>query len=61
MKKPIHIMTFVLVILLVPSFILGSQLPSFTAKTDDLWINSKALKTDELKGKVVLVEVWTST
>jgi hypothetical protein len=39
----------------------AAKLPEFTGKTVDLWINSKPLKVADLRGNVVLVEIWTST
>ncbi|MCG8335468.1 MAG: hypothetical protein MJE63_13170 [Proteobacteria bacterium] len=39
----------------------AAKLPEFTGKSTDLWINSKPLKLADLKGNVVLIEVWTST
>jgi thiol-disulfide isomerase/thioredoxin len=35
------------------------DLPEFTQQDEQQWINSKPLKTKHLKGKVVLVDVWT--
>ncbi len=36
-----------------------AKMPEFT-QTDELaWINSKPLSIDELRGKVVLIDVWT--
>ena len=37
----------------------GLPLPEFTRQQPDAWINSKPLVVNELKGKVVLVDVWT--
>lgn len=37
----------------------GAQLPQFTQKESSQWINSDAISVDELKGNVVLVDVWT--
>ncbi len=38
----------------------GADMPEFTTTSQQLWINSKPLRKDALKGKVVLLEVWTS-
>jgi hypothetical protein len=38
----------------------GAAMPEFTSTSPDLWVNSKPLKRADLKGKVVLLEVWTS-
>ena len=38
----------------------GPAMPEFTATSPDLWVNSKPLKSKDLKGKVLLLEVWTS-
>ncbi len=35
------------------------NLPEFTQEDAQQWINSNPLKTDDLKGKVVLVDIWT--
>ena len=35
-------------------------MPEFTSKSPSLWLNSKPLTRAELKGKVVLLEIWTS-
>ena len=39
---------------------INRPLPEFQNQSQDHWINSKPLKTADLKGKVVLIEVWTS-
>ena len=38
----------------------GSAMPEFTSASPALWLNSKPLTRAELKGKVVLLEIWTS-
>ena len=38
----------------------GGAMPEFTATSKELWVNSKPLKRADLKGKVLLLEVWTS-
>lgn len=38
----------------------GGPMPEFTTTSKNLWINSEPLKKAQLKGKVVLLEVWTS-
>jgi hypothetical protein len=35
------------------------DLPQFTQQDAQRWINSNPLKTEDLKGKVVLVDIWT--
>lgn len=35
------------------------KLPEFTHKQQNDWINSPPLSRDDLKGKVVLIDVWT--
>ena len=35
-------------------------MPEFTAGSADAWINSAPLKRAHLRGKVVLLEIWTS-
>ena len=35
------------------------DLPEFTQQEAQRWINSNPLKTQDLKGKVVLIDVWT--
>ncbi len=35
------------------------NLPQFTQQNTQRWINSNPLKTNNLKGKVVLIDVWT--
>ncbi|MEL7451356.1 MAG: redoxin family protein [Pseudomonadota bacterium] len=35
------------------------SLPEFTHKAKNRWINSEPLKVKELKGSVVLIDVWT--
>jgi hypothetical protein len=39
----------------------ATSLPEFTSKSATLWINSQPLKASDLKGNVVLLEIWTST
>ena len=42
-------------------FPFGSKpMPEFTNQSPQAWINSKPLSRSALKGKVVLIEVWTS-
>ena len=36
-----------------------AQAPEFTYHTEDAWINSKPLKLEDLKGKVILLDFWT--
>ena len=38
----------------------SSSMPEFTTSSEQLWVNSKPLKKSDLKGKVLLLEVWTS-
>lgn len=38
----------------------GGPMPEFTTTSRSLWVNSKPLKKAQLKGKVLLLEVWTS-
>ena len=38
----------------------GGPMPEFTTTSQSLWVNSKPLKKAQLKGKVLLLEVWTS-
>ena len=35
------------------------DLPQFTQKNAESWINAKPLVVEDLKGKVVLIDVWT--
>ncbi|MFK8027060.1 MAG: redoxin family protein [Gammaproteobacteria bacterium] len=35
------------------------ELPKFTQQDAQRWINSSPLKTEDLKGKVVLLDIWT--
>lgn len=35
------------------------DLPEFTQQDAQRWINSGPLRTDDLKGKVILVDIWT--
>ena len=42
-------------------FWFGSRpMPEFANNSPHAWINTKPLTTADLKGKVVLIEVWTS-
>ena len=38
----------------------SGSMPEFTATSENLWVNSKPLRKADLKGKVLLLEVWTS-
>ncbi len=38
----------------------GADMPEFTSTKSELWVNSRPLKKADLRGKVVLLEVWTS-
>ena len=37
-----------------------TPLPEFHNQNEKYWINSKPLSLADLKGKVVLIEIWTS-
>lgn len=39
---------------------LNKLMPEFRNQSPSHWINSKPLKRADLKGKVVLIEIWTS-
>lgn len=39
---------------------LNKPMPEFRNQSPSFWINSKPLKRADLKGKVVLIEIWTS-
>lgn len=49
-----------LFIFMVPLGASGKSMPEFTITSSDQWVNSSPLKKSDLKGKVVLIEVWTS-
>ena len=60
------ILTLTILILLAGLYFTNSQakstsfdLPEFTQQDAQRWINSDPLKIDDLKGKVVLVDIWT--
>ena len=36
-----------------------TQMPEFTQSDESAWINSKPLMVSDLRGKVVLIDVWT--
>ena len=38
----------------------GAAMPQFENQSPDFWINSPPLRREDLRGKVVLIEVWTS-
>ena len=38
----------------------AKTMPEFTQSSPEMWINSAPLKKADLRGKVVLIEVWTS-
>ena len=38
----------------------AGTMPEFTATSPEFWINSPPLKKSDLRGKVVLLEIWTS-
>jgi hypothetical protein len=38
----------------------AKTMPEFTQNSPEMWINSAPLKKADLRGKVVLIEVWTS-
>ena len=38
----------------------SGPMPEFTTTSKQLWVNSKPLKKADLRGKVLLLEVWTS-
>lgn len=54
---------FILAFLLLTNhsqMVFGTPMPEFTATSAESWLNSKPLTKADLKGKVVLLEVWTS-
>jgi len=64
MKKFTFIKKIILISIL--SYLMGSfsfaqarTLPEFTQTDSSQWINSDALSIDDLKGSVVLIDVWT--
>lgn len=38
----------------------STEMPEFTRKGPEAWFNSAPLSRADLKGKVVLLEIWTS-
>ncbi len=60
MKKLLFV-TFCLLLLFSSFQVNAAKLPEFTGKTADLWINSKPLSLADVKGNVLLIEVWTTT
>ena len=38
----------------------AGTMPEFTTSSPEFWINSAPLKKADLRGKVVLLEIWTS-
>lgn len=38
----------------------GFAMPEFSETSADMWINSAPLRKADLRGKVVLLEIWTS-
>ena len=38
----------------------GRAMPEFSETSPDKWINSAPLRKADLRGKVVLLEIWTS-
>ena len=38
----------------------GRLMPQFSTTSQALWINSKPLTREDIAGKVVLLEIWTS-
>ncbi len=38
----------------------AAEMPEFTTQSAEHWINSSPMKVADLKGKIVLIEVWTS-
>ncbi|MCP4294344.1 MAG: hypothetical protein GY786_01920 [Proteobacteria bacterium] len=38
----------------------AAEMPEFTTQASEHWINSDPMKVSDLKGKIVLIEVWTS-
>ena len=57
-----------LALLMMAGFLMGSShglkdqgpLPPFPSQSKELWLNTPPLKTTDLKGQVVLIEIWTS-
>ena len=38
-----------------------AAMPEFPDAPPDRWLNSKPLKLSDVRGQVVLIEIWTST
>jgi len=36
-----------------------TQMPGFTQTEESAWINSEPLSVEDLRGKVILIDVWT--
>ena len=50
----------ILILLFLPIALAANPLPEFTSQSENDWINTKPLTLMDLKGKVVLIEIWTS-
>lgn len=48
------------IIILTPFNLFGKPMPEFFEKSSDKWINSEPLTKSDLKGKVVLIDIWTT-
>lgn len=42
-----------------PQAMLSQPLPQFTERSSSRWFNSKPLRVEDLRGKVVFLDVWT--
>ena len=63
MKKVLHFVSVLLVVIGLNSSFADSTVkpaPEFTQSAQSAWINSPPLKMSDLKGKVVLLDVWTT-
>ena len=63
--KHIYTIIFVVVAILASAVVYASKvnppakMPEFTQVDEVAWINSKPLSVEDLRGKVVLIDVWT--
>jgi len=56
---PSHLLLLVVLMSAIPPVLATDELPEFTSQRAEHWLNSPPLQRAGLKGKVVLLDIWT--
>ncbi len=65
LNKKLHFLTLLILLLFISTVVYAAKInppatmPEFTQVDENAWFNSKPLRSENLRGKVVLIDVWT--